>query len=62
MDWRECIQGRIVKNVKKDKNLIKSTREIAEIKIQSASYKPNVKFNIDSIRKKDIISLLSIIL
>jgi uncharacterized protein (UPF0332 family) len=44
MDWRECIQERIVKNVKKDKNLITSTREIAEIKMQSADVLPEVYF------------------
>jgi uncharacterized protein (UPF0332 family) len=44
MDWRECIQQRIVKNVKKDKNLITSTREIAEIKIQSADVLPEIYF------------------
>ncbi|MBI5392688.1 hypothetical protein HZA96_02355 [Candidatus Woesearchaeota archaeon] len=36
MDWKECINKRIVKDVKEDKNLILSTREIAEMKIQSA--------------------------
>ena len=40
MDWRECIRKRIVKNVKKDRNLIRSTREIAEIKIKSAMLLP----------------------
>ena len=44
MDWRECIQQRIVKNVKKDKNLITSTREIAEIKIQSADVLPEIYY------------------
>ncbi len=38
MDWKECIKERIVKESKEDKNLIISTREIAEIKIKSADY------------------------
>ncbi len=41
MDWRECVRERIVKNVKKDSNLIKSTREIAEIKVKSADALPD---------------------
>jgi len=41
MDWKECIQKRIVKDVKEDKNLIKSIREIAETKILSADTLPD---------------------
>ena len=44
MDWRECITQRIVKSVKKDKNLITSTREIAEIKIESAGILPDIYY------------------
>jgi len=44
MDWRECIKQRIVKEVKKDKNLITSTREIAEIKMKSAGVLPDAYF------------------
>jgi hypothetical protein len=44
MDWRECIKQRIVRSVKKDRNLITSTREIAEIKIESAEVLPGVYF------------------
>ena len=36
MDWKDCIKQKISKEVKEDKNLIISTREIAEIKIKSA--------------------------
>ena len=36
MDWNECIKKRIAKSVKEDLNLIKSAKEIASIKIQSA--------------------------
>ncbi len=38
MDWNECVKERIVKNVKEAKNLIRSTKEIAEIKIKSAKF------------------------
>ena len=44
MDWRECIQQRIVKDVKKDINLISSMREIATIKIRSADALPKELF------------------
>jgi len=44
MNWRECIKQRIVKSVKRDKNLIASTREIAEIKIQSANVLPDIYY------------------
>ncbi len=44
MDWRECIKRRIVKGVKKDKNLIASTKEIAEIKIESAGVLPDIYY------------------
>ena len=37
MDWKGCIKKRIVKQVKEDKNLIKSAREIANKKIISAN-------------------------
>jgi len=44
MDWRECIKKRIVKSVKVDINLIKSAREIANIKVKSAEALPKVLF------------------
>jgi hypothetical protein len=44
MDWRECVKQRIVKDVKKDKNLIASTREIADIKIESAGVLPDIYY------------------
>ena len=44
MDWRECIQQRIVKDVKKDSNLISSMREIAALKIRSADALPKELF------------------
>lgn len=40
MDWKECVKERIAKEAKEDKNLITSTREIAEIKIKSAASLP----------------------
>ncbi len=40
MDWEECVKKRIVKDVKKDKNLMGSIKEIAEIKIKSAKILP----------------------
>jgi len=40
MDWRECVKQKIVKDVKEDKNLIISTREIADVKIRSAEALP----------------------
>ena len=48
MDWKECVQKRIVKDVKEDKNLITSTREIADIKIRSAEALPE-EFSIGKI-------------
>ena len=44
MDWRECIKKRIAKSVKVDRNLIKSAREIANIKIKSAEALPKEFF------------------
>ncbi len=41
MDWEECIRQRIVKTVSEDRNLIKSTREIARAKIESADALPD---------------------
>ena len=40
MDWRECIKERIIKEIKEDQNLIKSTIKIAEAKIESANILP----------------------
>lgn len=40
MDWKECIQKRIAKDVKQDKNLIQSLITIAEAKIRSADVLP----------------------
>jgi len=40
MDWHECIRKRIVKDVKEDRNLIISAREIAAIKVKSADVLP----------------------
>ena len=40
MDWGECVKKRIVKDVKEDKNLIKSARETASIKLESANALP----------------------
>ena len=44
MDWEECIKKRIVKDVKEDKNMIKSARDIADIKIESADALPEHLF------------------
>ena len=44
MDWSECIKNRIVKDVKTDKYLIESTKNIAEIKIKSAKALPDELF------------------
>lgn len=41
MDWKECMRKRIAKDVKKDLNMIKSAREIADVKIKSADALPN---------------------
>ncbi len=41
MDWKECINRRIIKEVGKDNNLIKSTRQIASIKVKSADFLSN---------------------
>ena len=34
MDWNECVRNRISKKVNEDKNLIKSAREIAGLKVK----------------------------
>ena len=44
MDWRECVTKKIVKDVKLDKNLIISIREIAKIKVLSADALPKELF------------------
>ena len=44
MDWTECKKKMIVKEVKVDLNLIKSAREIAEIKVKSAEILPDKFF------------------
>ncbi|MBU0471065.1 MAG: hypothetical protein KKF65_00445 [Nanoarchaeota archaeon] len=44
VDWKECIKKRIVKDVKEDKNMIKSAREIAKVKIDSANALPERLF------------------
>jgi len=41
MDWEECIRKRIIKDVKKDDNLIKSARQIASVKVKSADTLPS---------------------
>ncbi|MBS3128272.1 hypothetical protein J4410_03945 [Candidatus Woesearchaeota archaeon] len=43
-DWTACIKTRIVKNVSKDVNFIKSTKEIAQLKIESANALPEHLF------------------
>src|SRR3989338_10374351 len=40
MDWNECIKKRIAKNIKEDKNLVKSARGIAAVKIESSNALP----------------------
>ncbi len=44
MDWKECLKRKIVKESKKDINLITSTIEIAEIKIKAAEALPKQLF------------------
>lgn len=44
MDWCECIKKRIAKSVKVDRNLIKSARIIADVKIRSAEALPKELF------------------
>ena len=44
VDWNECIKKKIVKDVKEDKNMIKSAREIAKVKIDSANALPERLF------------------
>jgi hypothetical protein len=44
MDWKECIQKRVVKDVKNDKNTIESIRDIAKLKIESAKILPKSHF------------------
>lgn len=41
MDWKECVKKRIIKDVKEDNNLLKSSRKIAKIKIESADILPD---------------------
>lgn len=40
MDWQECKKDGIIKEVKEDVNLIKSTIEVVNIKIESAKALP----------------------
>lgn len=40
MDWNECIKNRIAKKVRQDENMVKSTRAIAAVKIESADSLP----------------------
>ena len=44
MDWKECLQIRIVKDVRPDKNLIMSSKKIANIKLESANALPEYLF------------------
>lgn len=44
MDWTDCVKNRVAKDVKTDRNLIKSAREIADIKIKSADALPEDLF------------------
>ncbi len=44
MDWSECIKEKIIKEVKIDKNLINSAREIASLKVESADALPERLF------------------
>jgi len=44
MDWKGCLKTRTAKEVKSDLNLIKSTKEIAEIKVTSANALPKELF------------------
>ena len=38
MDWKECLKKRIVKEIKKDKNVITSIRETADLKVKSSDF------------------------
>ena len=40
MDWQECLKSRTAKEVKLDYNKIKSAREVAKVKIESADALP----------------------
>ena len=40
MDWSECVKKKIAKNIKKDENLIKSTRHVASLLVESANSLP----------------------
>ncbi|GIU68811.1 MAG: hypothetical protein KatS3mg002_0047 [Candidatus Woesearchaeota archaeon] len=51
MDWSECIEEKIVKEAKADKNLALSLKEIAKIKIKSA----------DSLSEEFFISKISLL-
>ena len=44
VDWKECINKRIAKNISKDKNMIRSIHEMAEMKISSADTLPEEHF------------------
>ena len=44
MDFKECLDKKIIKNVKVDKNLIVSARKIAKLKIESAEFLPEHLF------------------
>lgn len=41
MDWKECIRQTIAKSVKEDKSLVRSAREIAKLKVESADALPS---------------------
>jgi len=41
MDWKECVRKRIAKEVTKDEGMIKSLRETAAIKVESANSLPD---------------------
>ncbi len=44
MDWKECLTKRIVKDVKKDTNLIISARKMASTKVECADALPKHLF------------------
>ena len=44
MDWTECLNNRIVKSTKIDKNLISSTKNVAKLKIEFAEALPEHLF------------------
>jgi len=44
MDFNECLNKKIIKNVKVDNNLIISARKIAKLKIESAEFLPEHLF------------------